>query len=115
MVKGARATIAVSINHYRFRGKYITIRCGKQGKLLRSESAAANDAVRTEAGESTAVNDNPERHTAEQQRIIEEHKNAVDERLVGFYNHAKNNQNGPPYPLHDISERAAEDILSLTG
>lgn len=64
--------------------------------------------------ESTRVNDDPEQHTPEEQRIIEEYKNAVDEDLVAFYQQSKGKNEGKPFRLKDVSDRGARDIYSLT-
>ena len=65
--------------------------------------------------ESTAVNDKVAGHTPEEQRIIEEYKNAVDENLVTYYQEHKNNQTGRPYYLKNVGDRAAADIQAITG
>lgn len=69
--------------------------------------------------ESTAVNDDPAEHTATEQQVIEEYKDAVDPDLVAFYNEAKQateaKKNAPSFELHPVSERAASDIRAAIG
>ena len=59
--------------------------------------------------------ENSAKNTPEQQAQIEAYQAAVDENLVEFYNEAKNNQPAGRYQLQHVSERAASDILDLTG
>lgn len=71
----------------------------------------------TADAESTAVNDDPARHTAQEQRVIEEYKNAVDPGLVDFVRGSIANKgaNKGRYYLNPVTERAAADIETLTG
>lgn len=77
-----------------------------------NENAASNDAT-----ESTVINTNPAVHTAAEQKTIEEYQSAVDDDLVRFIENSMANRgsNNGRYPLHPVSERAAEDIKKLTG
>ena len=82
-----------------------------------SEAGEQNKTASTEETENTAIDDNPTTHTPEQMRIIEEYKNAVDENLVNFIETSIENKgsNKGRYTLKPVSDRAASDILSLTG
>ncbi|MBQ7465544.1 MAG: hypothetical protein IJS55_03365 [Oscillospiraceae bacterium] len=83
-----------------------------------SDIATQRSAVAYDEG-STSVNDNPADHTAEEQRTIEAFKSAVDPNLVAFYQQAKEKtvakKNEKPFEMKPVSERATEDIRSLTG
>ena len=70
-----------------------------------------------DAAESTVINTNPAVHTAAEQKTIEEYQSAVDDDLVRFIENSMANRgsNNGRYPLHPVSERAAEDIKKLTG
>lgn len=69
--------------------------------------------------ESTEVDTNPEEHTPEQQRIIEEYQAATDEDLIEFAKEALaapgNRSNSMYYALTPVSDRAVSDILNITG
>ena len=83
------------------------------------ETTAPEELLRRADEESTSVNDNPAEHSAAEQRVIEEYKDAVDQDLVDFYNEAKGvtaaRKNAPRYDLKPVSDRAAADILRITG
>lgn len=80
----------------------------------RAESAEKEKAV-SEDTDSTAVNDNPAEHTAEQQRIIEEYKNAVDEGLKKAFEEYSENPNGKfvRYDISSVSEKQAADMATV--
>lgn len=82
---------------------------GQIGKTETENAAPEGDV------ESTSVNDNPAIHTEEEQEQIEAYKNSVDAELVDFYIRANKGEPVKSYPLKDVSDRAAEDIESLTG
>lgn len=87
-----------------------------------SESILQADAE-TQTGEieivnldNTAVDDNPETHTAEELARIEEYKNAADPGLANFYENVLNGQyDGRPYIVGMVNDRAAQAIDNLTG
>ena len=89
------------------------------GAMTTPQSPAQTAPLAQGSRESTAVDDDPEDHTAAEQRVIEEYKAAVDKDLVAFYNEAKGateaRKNAPAYELHPVSDRAAGDIQSITG
>ena len=70
-----------------------------------------------EAAESTAVNTDPAKHTAVEQAVIDKYQNAVDENLAAYVQIVRDNgiSGLKPYELKPVSERAAEDILRITG
>ena len=82
--------------------------------LWRAESTEKEKAV-SENTDSTAVNDNPAEHTAEQQRIIEEYKNAVDEGLKKAFEEYSENPNGKfvRYDISSVSEKQAADMATV--
>ena len=67
--------------------------------------------------ESTSVNTDPDEHTPEEQRIINEYQDAVDNDLVDYVQLVKDNPGKklPRYPLNPVSDQAAADIQRLTG
>ena len=67
--------------------------------------------------ESTAVNDDPAKHTPEEQARIEEYKAATDENLVNYIETVRNNPDAKigQYSLKPVSDKAAADIKALTG
>ena len=67
--------------------------------------------------ESTAVNDDPAKHTPEEQARIEEYKAATDENLVNYIETVRNNPDAKigRYSLKPVSDKAAADIKALTG
>ena len=84
--------------------------------LLENIPGQNNNASEAET-ESTAVDDNPKAHTAEETAKIEEYKAAVDENLVSFIENVRDNPNETKgqYPLKPVSDRAAADIKTKTG
>ena len=74
-----------------------------------------NTTASTEAAESTAVNTDPAQHTPAEQAVIDAYQAAVDEDIITFYKEAKENQNAGSIRLNDVSDRAANDIMALTG
>lgn len=73
-------------------------------------------AVEAEA-ESTSVNTDPAQHTPQEQAVIEDYQNAVDEGMVQFAQGVTNGSVAPKsrYQLKPVSNRAADDILRITG
>lgn len=67
--------------------------------------------------ESTVVNTDPDEHTPEEQRIINEYQEAVDNDLVDYVQMVKDNPGKklPRYPLNPVTDQAAADIMRLTG
>lgn len=87
---------------------------------LLADRQAANErknTASTQETESSAVNDDPATHTAEEMSRIEEYKAAVDENLVNYIETVKNNPGAKlgRYALKPVSDRAASDIKALTG
>ena len=70
--------------------------------------------------DSTAVNDDPTQHTAEEQKIIEDYKNSVDESAVAFVNRVRTLKN-PGYrnrvrfSISETGERTAGRVKELAG
>ena len=67
--------------------------------------------------ESTAVNDDPAKHTPEEQARIEEYKAATDENLVNYIETVRDNPGAKigRYSLKPVSDKAAADIKAITG
>lgn len=78
---------------------------------------AQKNAASTQETESTAVNDDPAKHTPEEQTRIEEYKAATDENLVNYIETVRNNPGAKigRYSLKPVSDKAAADIKALTG
>ena len=76
----------------------------------------AKNAASMQETESTAVNDDPAKHTPEEQARIEEYKAATDENLVNYIETVRNNPDAKigQYSLKPVSDKAA-DIKALTG
>lgn len=91
------------------------------GMTASEQRAAIRYAVErlAKGAESTAVNDSPVEHTAAEQRVIEDYKNAVDADLVAFYESAKNEtvakKGAAPYMLKPANDTLAADIQRETG
>ena len=66
--------------------------------------------------DNTAVDDNPETHTADELARIEEYKKAADPGLANFYEAVLNGEyDGVPYTVGMVNDRAAQAIQDLTG
>ena len=67
--------------------------------------------------QSTAVNTDPTEHTAIEQRIVEEYQAATDERFSAYIRNIQaNGKNGVArFDFKPVSDRAARDILRITG
>lgn len=66
--------------------------------------------------DNTAVDDNPETHTADELARIEEYKKAADPSLANFYEAVLNGEyDGVPYTVGMVNDRAAQAIQDLTG
>ena len=66
--------------------------------------------------ENTVVNDDPAAHTAQEQRLIEAYKAAVDPGLARFYERVKAGQyDGRPYVVGRVTDEAARAMEQLTG
>ncbi len=78
---------------------------------------ARKNTASTQETESTAVNDDPAKHTPEEQARIEEYKAATDENLVNYIETVRNNPGAKigRYSLKPVSDKAAADIKALTG
>lgn len=78
---------------------------------------AQKNTAPTQETESTAVNDDPAKHTPEEQARIEEYKAATDENLVNYIETVRNNPGAKigRYSLKPVSDKAAADIKALTG
>ena len=70
-----------------------------------------------EEAESTAVNTDPAKHTAPEQAVIDEYQSAVDDKLVKYIERVRDNKGAKMerYSLKPVTERAAKDIMQLTG
>ena len=70
-----------------------------------------------EQAESTAVNTDPAQHTAVEQAVIDEYQAAVDDRLVEYIETVRDNKGAKieRYTLKPVADRAAQDIMRLTG
>ena len=70
-----------------------------------------------EEAESTAVNTDPAQHTAVEQAVIDEYQAAVDDNLVNYIETVRDNKGAKigRYSLKPVAERAAKDIMRLTG
>ena len=78
--------------------------------------AAQNMAAVDSQGESTAVDDNPQTHTAQEMQTIEEYKNSVDSNLVQFVEESQNGGSAnDKYILNAPTQRAVADIKNITG
>lgn len=74
---------------------------------------AESETVNTD---NTAVDDNPETHTADELARIEEYKKAADPGLANFYEAVLNGEyDGVPYTVGMVNDRAAQAIQDLTG
>ena len=74
---------------------------------------AGSETVNTD---NTAVDDNPETHTADELARIEEYKKAADPGLANFYEAVLNGEyDGVPYTVGMVNDRAAQAIQDLTG
>ena len=69
----------------------------------------------SQGAENTAVDDNPNTHTPEQMASIEEYKNSVDASMVNYIERVRNGEKLSPYNVAPVTNRAAADILRLTG
>ena len=78
---------------------------------------AQKNAASMQETESTAANDDPAKHTPEEQARIEEYKAATDENLVNYIETVRNNPGAKigRYSLKPVSDKAAADIKALTG
>ena len=67
--------------------------------------------------ESTTVNTDPAQHTAAEQAVIDEYHAAVDDKLVKYIETVRANKGAKieRYSLKPVAERAAKDIMQLTG
>lgn len=86
--------------------------------LFNTQSNAAAEVQKNtaqEAAETTAVDDNPNTHTPEQMASIEEYKNSVDTSMVNYIERVRNGEKLSPYNVAPVTNRAAADILRLTG
>lgn len=72
--------------------------------------------IETEA-ESTSVNTDPAKHTPQEQAVIEDYQSSVDDGLVQFAQGVANGSVAPKakYQLKPVSDRAATDILHISG
>ena len=88
-----------------------------QPKPADNGSKAQKNTASTQETESTAVNDDPAKHTPEEQARIEEYKAATDENLVNYIETVRNNPGAKigRYSLKPVSDKAAADIKALTG
>ena len=70
-----------------------------------------------EEAESTAVNTDPAQHTAVEQAVIDEYQAAVDDNLVNYIETVRDNKGAKigRYSLKPVADRAAKDIMRLTG
>lgn len=82
---------------------------------LDEASQQQNNTASTTETESTAVDDNPNTHTPEQMASIEEYKNSVDASMVNYIERVRNGEKLSPYNVTPVTNRAAADILRLTG
>ena len=77
-------------------------------------------AAEKEAGESTSVNTDPLKHTAEEQRRVEDYRAATDTGIVAFAQKVRTLQNpkyrnSVRYPVSEVSSREAASIRETTG
>lgn len=88
-----------------------------QPKPADNGTKAQKNTASTQETESTAVNDDPAKHTPEEQARIEEYKAATDENLVNYIETVRNNPGAKigRYSLKPVSDKAAADIKALTG
>ena len=78
--------------------------------------AEQKNTARSQA-ESTTVNTDPAQHTAAEQAVIDEYQAAVDDKLVEYIESVRDNKGAKigKYSLKPVAERAAKDIMQLTG
>ena len=78
--------------------------------------AEQKNTARSQA-ESTTVNTDPAQHTAAEQAVIDEYQAAVDDKLVKYIETVRDNKGAKVerYSLKPVAERAAKDIMQLTG
>ena len=69
----------------------------------------------SQGAENTAGDDNPNTRTPEQMASIEEYKNSVDASMVNYIERVRNGEKLSPYNVAPVTNRAAADILRLTG
>lgn len=70
--------------------------------------------------ESTSINDNPQTHTPEQMRIIEEYKNSTDSSLMTFIQKVRTLKNEKyrskvTFDLGAVTPKQVQDVQALTG
>lgn len=68
-----------------------------------------------EGRQNTAVDDDPDTHTPEQMRAIEEYKASVDMDLVEYYKAVSRGEKRPSYTVGTVEGRAAKAIRDMTG
>lgn len=109
------ASLPVGVNALMNRGKTYSLplpdardaalpETGKQGLPLPD--------VRQEA---TSIDTNPETHTPEQMRTIEEYISSTDADFKSFVQDVTDGKQAAPYALKNVSDRAAQDIKAITG
>lgn len=88
----------------------------------RAKTETGNKKAATEAAESTAVNDDPTQHTEAEQAVIEEYKNAVDNRLADWiYKVKKAFAEGDTtaakmrFVLNEVNNKTAEAVKKVCG
>ena len=65
--------------------------------------------------EATSIDTNPETHTPEQMRTIEEYISSTDADFKSFVQDVTDGKQAAPYALKNVSDRAAQDIKAITG
>lgn len=65
--------------------------------------------------ESTIVNTDPAQHTPAEQVKVDEYQGAVNDRLAEFYRKSLAGEVQAPFVFGEVSERAAQEILDITG
>ena len=82
-----------------------------------SQPSAEQKNTASEEAESTAVNTDRAQHTAVEQAVIDEYQAAVDDKLVKYIETVRDNKGAKigRYSLKPVAERAAKDIMQLTG
>lgn len=83
-----------------------------------ADTPAARTAESSEnlgAGESTIVNTDPAQHTPAEQVKVDEYQSAVNDRLAEFYQKSLKGEANAPFVFSEVSERAAQEIMDITG
>ena len=110
------ASLPVGVNALMRRGKTYSLPLPQDSALMAGQTQTAKGLplpdVRQEA---TSIDTNPETHTPEQMRTIEEYISSTDADFKSFVQDVTDGKQAAPYALKNVSDRAAQDIKAITG